>query len=379
MRTLVVLMCLIAQCFSGFAQNIDYLLYKFKGHKEPVRGIAFNKSGNLLATGGEDKALFILELDSYETKYEHKGNYFQIADIEFFGESQLFITSGPDIKLIDLENNSLALFKGNTTHLWSIDFAPERNKITAGSYDKNIKVWNVATQGIELVLEGHEKSTLPVVFSHNEKYIVSGSRDLTIKIWNAKTGELMKSLERHSGNIYDVTFHPNNKYFATASDDKTIRLWDMETGEVKKTYAGHDAAVLDIEFSPDGYFLYSASLDGSVIIWEVNSANKLYSYISHVGAVNAVEVDQSGYFTATGGDDGIVYIWESAKVIAVDTYYHDNYSNEKQKLEKLRSKQKGESKEQYNIRLKEIQQEHFQIIDKYFKMYMEENNYRNIP
>ena len=72
----------------------------------------------------------------------------------------------------------------------TIAYAPERSKIAAGSYDYKIKIWNVETTEVELELEGHKKSTLPVAFSPDEKYLVSGSLDKTVKVWNAKTGEL---------------------------------------------------------------------------------------------------------------------------------------------------------------------------------------------
>lgn len=361
------------------AQDDPYLIFTLKNHKKEVKSLGFSKSGNILATGGNDKSLFLVDVLTGKNLYEYKDMYYAISDLEFYGDEQLFITAGNDIRLIDKENNTLALFSGNATDFWSIDFAPERNKLTGGSYDKKIKVWDVKTGQMELILEGHDKSTLPVAFSPDEKYIVSGSLDLSIKIWNAKDGSLLHSYEKHSKNIFDVAFHPNPRYFASASGDKTIRLWDIQEGKVIKTYSGHDGDVLDIEFSPDGYFMYSAAVDGMVMIWEVSTGSKLYSYNAHEGPVYTVAVSGNGNLVATGGSDSKVHLWNSAKLIAVEFYFENDFNDEKNSNPIFEPKRKGESKETFEQRQKEASLEMNDLLDKYFEKYQKKINYKNIP
>ena len=360
-------------------QEDDYLIKEFKEHKGKVNSVAFSKSGKYLASGGEDKLLVIRNLADEGLDIEFPENYFPVKDIEFFGDLQLFITAGRDVKLIDLHNKQLALYKGSNTHIWSLNYAPERNKLTAGSYDKNINIWDVNSQEVEFELNGHEKSALTVVFSKDEKYLVSGSRDQTLKVWSAKTGELLHSFERHTGNIYAVQFHPNTKYFASASEDKTIRLWDIEKEKVVKTYTGHDGSVLDIEFSPDGYYMYSAAVDGTVYIWEVSTGKKLYSYIQHVGGVNAVAVSNNGHYVATAGDDGKVFLWKSAMAIAVDLEYRDKLEDERNNDSVFLSRQKGESKAEYIHRSSEALKAEEKLVEKYFSLYLQKNDLKNLP
>lgn len=350
----------------------EYLAGKIKEHKESVSAVAFSPDGKYIISGGDDKLLLISDRMTLEPVYRYSDNYFPPKALIVTQLNNIFLSSGPDIKLIDINNQTLAVYKGNTTHIWSIDYAPERNKITAGSFDYTIKVWDVASQEVELTLEGHEKSTLPVTFSPDEKYLVSGSLDRTAKVWNAKTGELMKTLEIHTDNIYDVEFHPSGKYFATASRDKTIRLWDFEKGKVLKTYVGHDKGVLDIEFLPDGNHIVSASYDGSIRLWQTKTGKMVYTFTGHEGAVNALAISPDGNSMVSGGADSKVLVWNLSKKIFVEYAYYDEFENEINQSPLFDPRGKGEKKEDYEIRLLKAEELMDQIIDGFYKMYVVE-------
>lgn len=372
MRPLFCTLLILSCCyFVANTQTDEYLLKSYKDHKEPVLSVAISPDGKYLVTGSEDKHLIIYDLLTYEVVSDYSDNYFPTRAIEVTGVNTIFLGSGPDIKLIDMSNKTIALFRGNSTHIWSIDYAPERNKVVAGSYDYKLKVWNVGSQKIELELEGHKKSTLPVAFSPDEKYLVSGSLDRTVKVWNAKTGEMMRSMERHSENIYDIAFHPTGKYFASASGDKTIRLWDFEKGEVVQSYIGHDKGVTSIEFLPDGKHLLSASFDGSVRLWQTKTGKMVYTYTGHVGAVNSISVSADGKIFASGGIDKQVLVYEINKKVFVEFAFYDEFFDEKEGISLFDERRKGEKKEDYEKRRIKAHEKEIEIVEKYYKQYIE--------
>jgi len=368
----VILIFLLGSLFlnSLDASDDEYMIRVFKEHKKPVLSVAFSPDNKYLVSGGEDKLLVFYNLENLEVELKISDNYFPPRGIEITQENNLFFGSGNDIKLIDMNNNTLAVYKGNSTHIWSVDYAPERNKVAAGSYDYKLKVWDVETQEIDFVLEGHEKSTLPVAFSPDEKYLVSGSLDRTVKVWNAKTGELMKSLEMHSGNIYDVEFHPGGKYFATCSRDQTIRLWDFESGKVVVTYSGHDKGILDIEFTPDGNHLLSASFDGSIRFWQTKTGKMIYTFSDHEGIVNSIAVNRNGDLLASAGADNKVMLWSLSKKIFVEYAFYEEFHAEKKKNNIFDPKRKGEGKDEYEKRMIEAGELEDQILDKYYRQYI---------
>ncbi len=65
----------------------------------------------------------------------------------------------------------------------SVSISPDNNYAISSSFDKNIRVWYLATGELIIILRGHKKELVAVAISLDNKYIISGSSDITIKIW----------------------------------------------------------------------------------------------------------------------------------------------------------------------------------------------------
>ena len=125
------LLCLmvIINCTGLSAQNDDNIIYIFKKHNQPVYAVAFSDDESFLATGGEDKSIYLWDLNSHELEFTLDNNYFPIRELKFAAEDEILAACGPDIKLMDFNGNLLRTFSGNTTHIWSFDFNAETNLI----------------------------------------------------------------------------------------------------------------------------------------------------------------------------------------------------------------------------------------------------------
>jgi WD40 repeat protein len=97
----------------------------------------------------------------------------------------------------------------------------------SASWDKTLRLWELATGNTTRRFVGHTNDVLSVSFSADNRQIVSGSRDRTIKLWNT-LGDCKFTItdKGHSEWVSCVRFSPNpqNPVIVSSSWDKLVKV-----------------------------------------------------------------------------------------------------------------------------------------------------------
>jgi len=351
------------------AQPDDTSFRIFKKHTAPVRALAFSIDGQILATGGDDKMIYLWDMKSGELSSGIDNN-FAIRALQLTDENSILAACGTDIKLMDMDGRLNRTFKGYTTDIWSMDYNPGVHRLIAGSYAKTIKVWNFDNGDQVMTLTGHEKSCLPVRINPAGNMAVTGSLDRSVRLWNLESGMELKKLGIHTGNIFGVDFHPSGKYVVSASADKTIRLWSVETGKVIRTFAGHEGAVFNVRFSADGNHLLSCGSDKTIVLWETATGKELHVFEGHEATVNAVRFSNDGQSFASASDDHTVRIWKLEKKYYVEPYFGNDLEKAMKGSPLFGPRKTDETKQAYASREQEAKGFLDKLYEKYYVEYL---------
>jgi WD40 repeat protein len=361
----------VSWCRALLAQPETESVKVYKKHNAPVKALAFNTDGKTMATGGDDKMIYFWSLETGELTGSIQ-NSFSVKALRFAADDNILAACGSDIKLMDKQGKLIRAYSGYTTDIWSLSYNKTTQRITAGSYAKTIKVWDFKTGKPVLLLEGHERSCLPVCFSPSGDLIASGSLDKSVRLWDASTGMEKNKMELHSENIFAVDFHPSGKYVVSASADKTIRLWSVDSGKIVRTFTGHKGAVFDVQFSPDGSHLISCGADKAIILWEVATGKKLYSFIDHTGMVNSVRYSNDGSYFASASDDQTVRLWKlEKKYFLAESYFEKGIEEAVSKSPLFAPRGADESRQDYAAREIEADKYLNSLYDQYYIEYIE--------
>jgi WD40 repeat protein len=106
-----------------------------------------------------------------------------------------------------------------------IGFSPDGKCLVTGSYEGEVRVWEIASGKPIRLLTGHRGWVFSTFFSPDGAYVVSSGQDATARLWDVQTGQEVRRFTGHSNEIRNVTFSPDGKYILTASNDGTARLW----------------------------------------------------------------------------------------------------------------------------------------------------------
>ncbi|EFQ31727.1 WD domain-containing protein [Colletotrichum graminicola M1.001] len=165
--------------------------------------------------------------------------------------------------------------------------------------------WSACLQ----TLEGHASGVSSVVFCSNSMQLVSGSWDRTVKVWDIATGQCIQTLLGHTNEVYSVALSSDSKYLASA--DKTIKIWDLATSQRLQTHKHHISAFASVTFSGDNTQLVSTSDDGTVQIWD-STGWYFGSLKGHTKATTLGSLLGNNTKVASYSDGSSAKIWDKA-------------------------------------------------------------------
>ena len=189
-----------------------------------------------------------------------------------------------------LVGKPLHSFHGHNHFVSSLALNSDCTKLVSGSWDKTIRLWDVATFKSDLIFKGHTKDVLSVGFSHDERLIFSGGMDNSLKYWNTK-GDLKYDNNQFKGWVSCILNieKGKNHYIAVGCWDGSVKLLNNEYN-IDREIPGEDYAVTSLSTDEEGDFLFVAYKNGTVKVLNIqdNAENEVKQTIEAGVDINAI-------------------------------------------------------------------------------------------
>lgn len=233
--------------------------------------------------------------------------------------SALLYGQGPAPASVDPEKT----FAGHEGDVYCVAISPDNTKLATGSFDKTVRLWDLATGKAIAVYRGHEGKVMAVAFSPDGTKLASGGQDKTVRVWTVVTeaaeGDKVadgpaaeQTLKEHPSHLLGLAFSPNGKTIAAATGAKTVHLWNVDDGKETRKIEAHEGSVYVVAFSPDGQKLATGGLDKAVKLWNVADGTELKKFEGHVEGVFTLSFSRDGSFVYSGGSDRTIRKWNLA-------------------------------------------------------------------
>jgi WD40 repeat protein/DNA-binding SARP family transcriptional activator len=256
-------------------------LRSWPGDEIDINEVAFDPTGRVLATGGDDGHLRLWDPRSGEALAEIGGEGFQVWGPSFSPDGRLVAAGwvdwggGGQVQVVEVGTGRVVT-RREAARVAGTDFSPDGSRLVIASIeDLGLVVIDPMT-GDEVLRFGEEHGTSREArFSPDGRWIASGHQDGVVRVWEAATGRLRFSIAAHQSEANAVDWSADSSRLATAGNDGTARVHEITEGGTRElaVVAGRDTAngLGSVAFSPDADRIMTGDWAiASVKVWDVS-------------------------------------------------------------------------------------------------------------
>ncbi|XP_076308772.1 WD repeat-containing protein 47-like [Tachypleus tridentatus] len=265
-------------------------LKRMKHHKGSIYCLAWNVTGDLLATGSNDKTIKLMRFNTDTCNLEggeaeltvHDGTVRDLCFVEdVSNRSSLLISGGAgDCKIYVTDCETATPFQalsGHTGHILSL-YTWGGAMFVSGSQDKTIRFWDLRTQGcVNLVVApaasgcGQGSPVAAVCVDPSGRLLVSGHEDANCMLYDIRGGRIVQCFQPHTSDVKTIRFSPKAFYLLTASYDHRIALTDLQGNLTQPlpsvVVAEHADKVIQSRWHPREFSFLTTSADKTATLW----------------------------------------------------------------------------------------------------------------
>ncbi|HEY2511805.1 MAG TPA: hypothetical protein VGI39_13145 [Polyangiaceae bacterium] len=210
------------------------------GRRVIATSIAFDRTGKMLVSGGNDGKLLVWE-DAGATAArprEIATSTLWTGAVAFLDDAMLAVAEGPCIHVRGLRQSSDRAFQCEAQVdkadilAMALDRSGTHIVATRGS---DVVVWDVSSGSVKIACDGHDKLVRGVALSPDGTTLASASFDGTVRVWALDTSaNTCLPLPRFAvtkldGQARSVAFSDDGRWLAGSTESGAVYIWDTAT------------------------------------------------------------------------------------------------------------------------------------------------------
>ncbi len=292
----------------------DSVISSLTGHRGPVLSLAVSPDESTLVSGCRAGMIMTWDLTRKRTIHNlWQGDETVILTMACSSDGRLIAVGGDDksIRIIEKDTGSETVFQsGHDDEITSLAFHPDSGMIASAGLDKQVKLWDVK--------EGQEVAalTVPGYFVHALTFNLNGrllaaAGDAGITIWDTVSKQQITVITDHECPVGALAFSPDGKFLASGDFGMKTLVWDTITWKMSAGFGAPGHECTSLAFSPDGKVLASAGNNGQILLYDPRTRNFIGELDGHRGRVTTMAFGSDPRLIASGSYDQTVRFWDT--------------------------------------------------------------------
>jgi WD40 repeat protein len=301
-------------------------------HEATINCAAVSEDGRMAATASDDGTAVLWETATGERLHvlPHEG---PVKAVAFQPGGKLVATGGRELKLWSAASGQpLAAKFAGCSDIWHVSFSEDGQRVLAADLHDKARVWNTSGEPVGPAVTHSHDAPGQWAFYQPQPALSSDGRHVAtavtteqgqhVNVYEIATKKLVAALSAPHG-VRCVCFIPNEFRLVMSSGNPDVITWNCANGQtVMKRKLPRNGS--QIAVSPDGKWIAANCTGGLISVWPATSERPrfLLRCASHVQRFGFV-CDSTRLMAAS--QDGTLRVWDIGAVqsLHVKPYLHD--------------------------------------------------------
>ncbi|KAB5512729.1 hypothetical protein DKX38_029757 [Salix brachista] len=163
---------------------------------------------------------------------------YQVTAVSFSDASDKIFTGGidNDVKVWDIRKGEVTMtLEGHQDMITGMQLSHDGSYLLTNGMDNKLSIWDIRPYAPQnrcvKIFEGHqhnfEKNLIKCSWSPDGSKVSAGSADRMVYIWDTTSRRILYKLPGHTGSVNECVFHPTEPIIGSCSSDKQIYLGEI--------------------------------------------------------------------------------------------------------------------------------------------------------
>ncbi|TWU36219.1 WD40 repeat domain-containing protein [Novipirellula artificiosorum] len=244
-----------------------------QGHRDLVRTLAFDSTGNSLVSAGNDGQLIVWDRARAFEMVQRMQDTPALACVRFAPGKNEMAAVGFDRKVYILGRpiERTPQFSCDCNDLRAVAYRDDSQMIAVGGRSGDLHLFDPDTGNLIADKHLHEGRIRDLVFHHDANRCVTVGEDGKVVVYDTEKQEIVQQLAVTTGRLFTVAVI-DSQHVAVAGSDNTIRIVNTDDGTVRHALQGHVGSISTLTAS--GGMLFSGGFDATLRRWSISEMNR---------------------------------------------------------------------------------------------------------
>jgi WD40 repeat protein len=276
------------------------LVRREHAHSDGVTSVAFDPSGQRLATGALDQRVHVADALTGKHAVEFAPYNGTVRSLTFSDDGRQLAAAGwwrLDIWHLDAWTPA-PIELGVGSSWFDAHFSADGRTLFTSSEFGTLRAWDLAPRVTLAHWRAHDSRAAGLAVSGDARLLATGGYDGRVSLWSPPGDAPTRTLASRE-HVMNLAMSADGRALAASADRPAVTLWDL-SDSAEPIVLREDGGATAVAFTPDATLLLVGLRDGSLAVYEVARRRLVTTIPSSEGEALSLAVSPDGRLAALG-------------------------------------------------------------------------------